>query len=342
MVGPIDFNEKNENFTSDTITLQGTLTIPNNVKKPPIVLLLPGSGPTDRDENAVKGFHKFLSNNLKTIAHHLAQNGYASFRYDKRGVGSTKELESQVGFHDIVQDARSAVKYISDLDTVDSHSIYILGHSEGGIVGTILSAENKMIKGFIGVASPIIPFDQEVVRQIGFILKTRGKSKEKIDQLTNAFTKTFELMRKYRKWDEIDPMKIKKLFSSVSFGFKILPAKTVKKVLAKQFRPSWFIQSYEYDFKDTISKISCPVLLLFGEKDYQVPAEEGKTFENIILQHKGDVTLIIFPDLNHMLRFNPGAMNPKSSLRSLKNPFDSRVLTAITEWLRKKNGADKP
>jgi alpha-beta hydrolase superfamily lysophospholipase len=342
MVGTTDFTEKELNFTSDNITLQATLTIPNNVKEPPIVLLLPGSGPTDRDENAQKGFHKFLSNNLKTIASHLARNGYASFRYDKRGVGSTKELESQVGFHDIVQDARSAVKYVSNLDTVDSHHIYILGHSEGGIVGTILSAENKMINGFIGIASPITPLDEEVVRQIGFILKTRGKSKEKIDQLTHAFTKTFELMRKYKKWDEIDPITIKQLFSPVSFGFKVLPAKTVKKTLAKQFRPLWFIQSFDYDFREIASKISCPVLLLFGEKDYQVPPEEGKTFEKIVLEHGGDVTLIIFPNLNHMLRLNPGPMNPKSSLQSLKNTLDSRVLNAITEWLGKKNGADQP
>ena len=113
------FIEKNISFQSGKINLEGTLTLPKNVKEPSVVLLLPGSGHTDRDENAKKGFHKFISNNMKTISIHLANNGFASFRYDKRGVGKTQELALQVGFNDIVNDARSAVKFLSNLKEID-------------------------------------------------------------------------------------------------------------------------------------------------------------------------------------------------------------------------------
>ena len=330
-----DLIEKNLSFNSGNIILDGTLTLPKNVKEPPVFLLLPGSGHTDRNENVKNGFHKFISNNLKTISIHLANNGIASYRYDKRGVGKTQELALQVGFNDIVNDARSAIKFLSNFKEIDSNNIFVLGHSEGGVVGTILSAENKNIKGFIGIASPITPFDKEVLRQISHILIMRGKSKEKVNQLTNAFKETFDLMRKYRDWDKIDAKEIKQMFSNVSFGFKILPAKTAKNAIAKQFRPNWFIQSFDYNFEDIAAKISCPVLLLFGGKDYQVPAEEGKRFETILLEDNVDVKLVILPDLNHMLRFNPGKMDPKISLKSLKTDFDKRVLDNITDWLER-------
>jgi alpha-beta hydrolase superfamily lysophospholipase len=336
MVRAEGFIEKNVSFQSGEINLEGTLVLPKNGAKSSVVLLLPGSGPTDRDENARKGFHKFISNNLKTIAIHLANNGYASYRYDKRGVGKTKELVSQVGFNDIVNDARSAITFLSYLKEIDSSQIFILGHSEGGIVGAILSAQNKKIKGFIGIASPITALDNEVVQQINHILTVRKKSKEKVDQLTHAFKVTFDLMRKYKNWEKIDAHEIKQIFSQASFGFKILPAKTAKKALAKQFRPMWFIQSFDYDFKEIARKISCPVLLLFGEKDYQVTAEEGRQFKKI-LEDNGNknVHLTILSDLNHMLRYNSGSMDPKTSLKSLQNNIDSRVLDSITNWLDK-------
>jgi pimeloyl-ACP methyl ester carboxylesterase len=327
--------DKTMSFRSEDITLNGTLTLPKNVKKPSVVLLLPGSGPTDRDENAKKGFHKFISNNMKTISTHLAKNGYASYRYDKRGVGNTKVIDLQVGFNHVVNDARSAVKFLSNVKEIDTDSIFILGHSEGGIVGTILSSEMKNIRGFIGIASPITAFDEEVIRQIDHILTMRGKPKEKVDQLTNAFKETFDLMKKYRDWEKVDPAEIKRIFSKVSFAFKISPAKTVKKAIAKQFRPEWFIQSFDYNFKEIAGKISCPVLLIFGDKDYQVPAEEGKKFEKILRHNNPDVQLIILPNLNHMLRSNPGTMDPQTSMKSLKTVFDPRVLDAITSWLKK-------
>ena len=336
-----NFIEKNISFQSGKINLEGTLTLPKNVKKPSVVLLLPGSGHTDRDENAKKGFHKFISNNMKTISVHLANNGLASFRYDKRGVGKTQDLALEVGFNDIVNDARSAINFLSNLKEIDTNNIFILGHSEGGIVGTILSAENKNIKGFIGIASPITPLDEEVLRQISHILLMQGKSKEKVDQLTNAFKDTFDLMRKYRDWDKIDAHEIKQMFSKVAFGFKVLPANAAKNAIAKQFRPIWFIQSFDYNFEDIAAKISCPVLLLFGEKDYQVPSEEGKRFEKILLENNIDVKLVVVPNLNHMLRFNPGKMDPKTSLKSLKTNFDKRVLDNIIDWLERKSAGKK-
>jgi len=329
-----NFTEKICTFESDGIKLEGTLTLPKNVKLPPVALLLQGSGPVDRDENVKGSFRKFISNNLKTIAHNLACHGFASFRYDKRGVGNTKEFAKHVGFNDIVQDAKAAIEFLTNIESIDSRNLFVLGHSEGGAVGTILSAENKNIKGFIGIASPITPFDKAVVEQIRHIFKVRGKSEEKVEKLTQAFTGVFNLMREHRNWEQIDPNEVKNIFSKVSIAFKILPAKTVKKAIAKQFRPEWFIESFDYDFHAVASKITCPVLLIFGEKDFQVPFGEGEEFERLLRESGNkDVQLTILLNLNHMLRYNPGIMDPKTSIKSVKDEFDKRVLETITAWL---------
>jgi pimeloyl-ACP methyl ester carboxylesterase len=332
------YMEKNINFPSGGIQLEGTLTLPQNTTRPPIVLLLPGSGPTDRNENVIKGSRKFLPDTLKIIAAHLAHHGYASYRYDKRGVGKTQHLAAQVGFTDIVNDATNAVAFLSTLKETDPGHIFILGHSEGGMVGTILSAEEKTIRGLIGIASPIVSLDGLVIRQISHILTMRGRKKENVDATAHAFKETFDLMRKQKDWETIDAHQIKQIFSKVSFAFRLLPAKNAKKALAKQFRPKWFIQSFEYNFEDIAKKITCPVLLVFGEKDYQVPVDEGKKFEHVLKQQNTEVTLVVVPNMNHMLRQNPGPMDPKNSLRSLKTPFDQQVLDTIIEWLAKKTG----
>ncbi len=82
-----------------------------------------------------------------------------------------------------------------------------------------------------------------MVEQIRHIFKVRGKSEEKVEKLAQAFTGVFNLMREHKNWEQIDPNEVKNIFSKVSIAFKILPAKTVKKAIAKQFRPEWFIES---------------------------------------------------------------------------------------------------
>ena len=137
-----------------------------------------------------------------------------------------------------------------------------------------------------------------------------------------------------KSWGFLAWIHVKNIFSKVSVAFKILPAKTVKKAIAKQFRPEWVIESFDYDFHAVARKITCPVLLIFGEKDFQVPFGEGEEFERLLRESGNkDVQLTILLNLNHMLRYNPGTMDPKTSIQSVKDEFDKRVLDTITAWL---------
>ena len=137
--------------------LYGTLTIPDGVKKVPVVLIIAGSGPTDRDGNNAMGAR---TNAYRMLADSLQLAGIASLRYDKRGVGASMEgmkEESAMRFNDMVNDAVAFIKALK----ADSRfsDVIVMGHSEGSLVGMI-AAEKEKISKYISVAGagqPIAP-----------------------------------------------------------------------------------------------------------------------------------------------------------------------------------------
>jgi len=116
--------------------LFGTLTTPEKFKNIPVVLIIAGSGPTDRDCNNPM----MKSDAYKKLAHELAGKNIASVRYDKRGIAASEAAgknEADLRFDDYVNDA-------TDWITVLSHDerfteVIIIGHSEGSLIGMLAS-----------------------------------------------------------------------------------------------------------------------------------------------------------------------------------------------------------
>src|SRR5262249_56590892 len=108
--------------------LAGTLTLPAGATRPPVVVLVTGSGPQDRDE-CVFGIRPF-----RQLADHLARHGIASLRYDDRGTASSTGTFRCPTPDDFADDARAAVDYLTTRRDVDPRAIGILGHTEGGAI----------------------------------------------------------------------------------------------------------------------------------------------------------------------------------------------------------------
>lgn len=325
------YTETKVEFESDGLLLKGTLTLPEGIKNPPIFLLLPGSGPVDRDENAKGILRKIISDNFKTIAAYLANQGYASYRFDKR---TTNKAMRASGFNQLLKDAQQAITMIQDLKQINTKELYILGHSEGGYLGTLLTSLDPNIKGFIVLASSVKPLDETVIQQLSYI-STLNKNNKRVQQFNQVFTTLFSMMRKHKNWNDIDAEALKAEMKKASKMIAILPANTVKNMMRKQLQPEWFMESYQHDFEEQARHINCPVLLIAGEKDYQVPAADVEHMASIIKDGgNNNVTFKKLPDLNHMLRFNKGAVTPKSQIQSLKeHDLDQRVLDTIGTWL---------
>jgi len=230
-----------QNYSATEITINrhidGTLLTPESVENPPLVILIPGSGPTDRNGN-----QSFMKNDmLKKLAEGLSENGIASFRYDKRIVKQlrTRNLDKNIRFDDFVTDAKSVVNHFKP----SYKSIIIAGHSQGSLVG--LLATEVGVDGFISLAGAANSIDQIILEQISktapyFIADT----KRVLEVLKSGQTTT----------DFPQPL-------SSMFNLEIQP-----------FMINWM----QYNPKELIKDLEIPVLILNGTKDLQVNSTEAQ------------------------------------------------------------------
>jgi alpha/beta superfamily hydrolase len=117
-----------------TGTLSGTLLIPGEISKYPVALIIAGSGPTDRDGNNTS----MKNNSLKLLATSLAEHQIASLRYDKRGIGASREAaisEADLRFEDFIEDARDWIGLL--IKDKRFSEVIVIGHSEGSLIGMV-------------------------------------------------------------------------------------------------------------------------------------------------------------------------------------------------------------
>ena len=139
--------------------IEGTMLFPESKNDVPMVLIIPGSGPIDRDGN-----HSLMNNNsLKMLAEGLFDNGIASLRYDKRGVKGNpvvNQKEADIRFEDFVQDARYWISNLRDLNGIGP--VHVLGHSQGSLVA-IIAAQGTDVRSVISLAGGGLPLE-DVIR----------------------------------------------------------------------------------------------------------------------------------------------------------------------------------
>ena len=175
-----------------TGNIEGTLLVPSK-KNAPLVLIIAGSGPTDRDGNS----GSLKNNSLKMLAQGLYDNNIASLRFDKRGVaGSLSAYKSELRFEDYINDVEQWTKVLKN----DSRfsSVIILGHSEGSLIGMI-AAQKGMVEKYISMAGPGVTMQATLRRQLAdqppYILSMslpiieeleKGKTVDSVPPLINA------------------------------------------------------------------------------------------------------------------------------------------------------------
>lgn len=246
--------------------LYGSFEVPKTDEPVPVVLIIAGSGPTDRNGNQ----DAVSSGTYKMIADSLKNAGIATLRYDKRGVGESAGAmkdESSMRFEDMVNDAAGILAELKNDKRFSS--VFVLGHSEGSLVG-MMAAAKEPVAGFISVAGLANPADKIIVRQIA------AQSEEL--SLKAAF-----------------------ILDSLQNGKSITDPGGE---LSTLFRPSVqpYIKSWiKYDPQTEIRKLKVPVLIVQGTTDLQVPESEAITLREAY----PNATLKIIKDMNHVLKNAP-------------------------------------
>ena len=243
-IGMTIFTEA-QNFSSTDITINryidGTLLVPESIENPPLVIIIAGSGPTDRNGN-----QSFMRNDmLKKLTEKLSENGIATFRYDKRIVKQlkTRTFDNNIRFDDFVTDAKSVVTYFKS----SYASITIAGHSQGSLVG-LLAAEAGA-NSFISLAGAGNPIDQIILEQI---TKTAPF-------FTEDTKRVLEILKSGETTTEFPPA------LASMFSLDIQP-----------FMSNWM----QYNPQKLIERLEIPVLIINGTKDLQVSTAEAQLLKD--------------------------------------------------------------
>jgi pimeloyl-ACP methyl ester carboxylesterase len=230
-----------QNFSSTEISvnpyIDGTLLIPESTEDPPLVILIAGSGPTDRDGN-----QSFMKNNmLKKVAEALTNDGIATYRYDKRIVKQlkTRTFDKNIRFDDFVNDAKSVVSYFKP----SYSSIIIAGHSQGSLVG-LLACETE-VDGFISLAGAGNPIDKIILEQIS----------ETAPFFVEDTKRVFEILKSGETTTDFPPA-----LASI-FNLETQP-----------FMSNWM----QYNPQEHIEKLEIPTLIINGTKDLQMTTSEAQ------------------------------------------------------------------
>jgi pimeloyl-ACP methyl ester carboxylesterase len=280
-------------------SISGTLAMPKDANgKVPLVLIIAGSGPTDRDGNSPKlGLH---ANVYKMIANELGKKGIASLRYDKRLVGQsiTSIKENEIRFEDYVEDAAALLNML----TADERfsRVIILGHSEGSLVG-MMAAFDEPIKGFISVAGAGDSADK--------ILTEQMKSQPAF--ISEGFNRMLDSLKRGKTTDNIDP------------ALYFIARPSIQKYLM-----SWF----RYNPQREIRKVKAPILIIQGTTDLQVTVGDAEKLKKA----KSDAILTIIPNMNHVLKEAPADKEKnKATYNEPDLPLKPEFVTAIVTFVLK-------
>lgn len=277
-------------------TVYGTLLLPKAAGRMPVVLLIAGSGPTDRDGNS-----KMLpgpNNSLKLLAEGLAENGVASVRYDKRGIGASAKAmaaEADIRFDNYVDDAAA----LCDRLRKDKRfaGVVIAGHSEGSLIGMV-AAKRCNAAGFVSIAG--------VGEPAADVLRTQLKTQlpPELAAKNEAVLQALEQGKK----PESTPPELEMLYRESVQPYLI----------------SWF----KYDPAKEIAGLHVPVLLIQGTTDIQVTVDDARKLAAADPKEK----LLIVDGMNHVMKVVPA--DRQAQIASYSDPslmLAPQVVPAIVE-----------
>lgn len=254
-------------FEGDTVHGSLVASYPlgsRKLRKQAVVIFIPGSGPTDRNGNSA--MMRGPNDAFLQLADSLLVRGIASYRYDKPGVGasSTSRGEEDMRFED---NARLVENIYAKLRKLGFRDIFILGHSEGSLIG-MLAAQKLKVKGYISLAG---------AGQNTYDLLKEQLSKQLQGEMLESTLQKLDSVKQGYTVNQYNPMLHSLLRPSV-----------------QPYLHSWFHYSPQVE----IAQLKCPVLILQGGRDIQVSVEDAKALKKAA----PEATLSMYPDMNHVLK----------------------------------------
>ena len=315
---PYGIEEVTFENTKDKIKLAGTFTYPQTKKPYPVVILISGSGPQNRNSE-ILGHQSFW-----VIADYLTRNGIGVLRFDERGIGKSEGDFANATSFDFATDVEAAVAYLKNKSGVDIGKMGLIGHSEGGMIAPIVASRDKSISFIVLLAGPGIPCSELLIEQNYLVGKTQGMSEEQLQEAQKVNQSLYTILKSKESNEAIKP-KLKAILEQSRL--------TDSDAQLNQMLSPWFRTFIQYEPAVYLEQLKCPILVLNGEKDIQVAAQSN-TNGIKIATNKGKnkkVELKIYPQLNHL--FQTCTTCSADEYGSLKETFSPLVLNDIKNWI---------
>jgi len=279
-------------------TISGTLTMPKAATgKVPVVLIIAGSGPTDRDGNNNMGLN---TNAYKMLAYALGKNGIASLRYDKRMIGQSASAakEDDLRFEDYIDDAVGLIGMLNDDGRFSD--VIVAGHSEGSLVG-MMAAKDEPVKAFISLAGAGEPGEKIMTDQM----------KDKPEYIKINFHSIIDSLRKGKINPNVDPQLYALARPSI-----------------QQYLMSWC----RYNPQVEIRKLKIPVLIVQGTTDLQVGVDNAQKLKNTA---RSNAVLILIRGMNHILKDAPPDSDKNmATYKDPTLPLDAQLVTSVVDFIK--------
>jgi dienelactone hydrolase len=305
-VKPEAFETEEVEVGKGLLKLPGTLTIPKGEGRFPGVVLVQGSGPSDRDETV--GPNK----PFRDLAEGLASRGIAVVRYEKRTkhypIVAALSLGSLTVHEETVHDAAEAVELLRSHAKIDPSHIYVVGHSLGGWMLPRIYEAGKPIAGLVSLAGSARPLEDLVLEQVQYLAVGDGEvSEEEKEQIEKIRQQVLQV-----KADDLSKT-------------------TLSSKLPLSIPPAYWLDLRGYNAPKLARDIPARWLMLQGDRDYQVIDKDLAAWEAGLKGHP-DVTIKRYPKLNHLFMAGEGPCLPTEYFREAN--IDEAVIIDIAQWIQ--------
>ena len=293
--------------------LNGLLTLPENITEPvPAVVFVHGSGSSNMDEKVGQ------LTPFKDLAEGLANKGIASIRYDKRsfahGLKMVRDKSTIITVkEETIDDAILATELLKKDSRIDSHNIFIIGHSMGGMLAPRIDSEGGKYKGLIIMAGTPRKLEDVMLEQNEAVLSsTKGLVnwivRKQVAKLSGLFSGLYELS------DE--EAKKKKVMGGTTLYY--------------------FKEMGEHSVADYLATTKKPMLIVQGEKDFQVSVEKDFNEYKRLLNDKTNVEFRLYENLNHaFVNYLYSDILKAKQEYNTERHIGEEVVSDIADWIVK-------
>ena len=300
------FRETDLEIDCGDIRLPAKLTMPGSEAPVPLVVLVHGSGPNDIDETI--GPNK----PFRDIAWGLASQGIAVLRYEKRTRFAPNSLDpgNMTPWEETGMDAVTAAAQAASIEGIDPQRIFVLGHSLGGMMAPEIARQSGRLAGIIILGGNSGKLYDVVIRQYEHLAAIQDPDNE------------------HGTREETE--KVRQKAALIRSG--ALTPDTPREETILNTPASYWLYIRDYDQAETARQLSIPILILQGERDYQVDMQEFEGWKTV-LKDKPGVSLKSYPGLNHLFFAGEGTPDPAEYNQEMNT--DKQVILDIAAWIKK-------